>query len=299
MSESPREKRDPRTLPEDIYALLDNETDHEVSEANVEWAGEAVKSLLRSRFKRRESRSGEKNIYMSSLGKKDRQMWYKANKPETAEKLPSKTIFKFLYGDMIEVLLLFLTKEAGHNVTHEQHRVEVDGAGGYLDAVVDGVVADCKSASPYSFEKFKSGDFVFNDPFGYIPQIGGYANALAEEEDKPEHLDRAGFLVADKVNGGICWAEVDEYTLKGNPPAPRIAHLKEVIAQPEPPERCYPAVPEGKSRNMKLGIECSYCDFHDECWKDANNGQGLKKYFYARGPVWLTDVKREPKVEAA
>jgi hypothetical protein len=48
---------------------------------------------------------------------------------------------------------------------------------------------------------------------------------------------------------------------------------------------------------MKLGINCSYCPFKEDCWKDANGGMGLRKFIYYNGPVWLTHVEREPKVE--
>lgn len=281
---------DPATLPEDIYRLLNDETNHEVSEENVEWAGEVFKNLLRSRLTKREQKKGEDVLRFSALGKKDRQIWYDANMPEAAEKLPGKMNFKFLYGDTIEVLLLFLAKEAGHEVSHEQYEVDVDGVKGHMDAVIDGVPVDCKSASSFSFQKFLSGAFVFDDPFGYIKQLSGYAHAIGR-------TDRAGFLVADKVHGDICFAEIDEYTIAGNPPRPRIDALRSVVNQPEPPERCYPSEPEGKSGNRKLGLNCSYCKFKDECWKDANNGQGLRKFFYSRGPVWLTDVKKEPKVD--
>lgn len=280
---------DPKTLPEDIFKLLDSENDHEVNEENVQWAGEVFKDILRSRFRKREPRRGEKAIVFSSLGKPDRQTWYAANMPEVAEKMNGKQNFKFLYGDALEVLLLFLAKEAGHEVTHLQHRVETDGIGGYTDAVIDGVPVDCKSASPYAFQKFSDGTFVFDDPFGYVKQLSGYSHALGI-------TDRAGFLVADKVNGDICFAELDKLSIESNPPSPRIAELREVIAQPTPPPRCYDLVPEGKSGNMKLPVGCSYCAFKDKCYEDANGGTGLRKFFYSRGPVWLAKVVKEPKV---
>lgn len=280
---------DPKTLPEDIFNLLDSENDHEVKEENVEWAGEVFKDILRSRFRKREPRKGERAIVFSSLGKPDRQTWYAANMPEKAEKMHGKQNFKFLYGDAIEVILLFLAKEAGHEVTHLQHRVELDGIGGYMDAVIDGVPVDCKSASPYAYEKFADGGFTFDDPFGYVKQLSGYAHAI-------DNTQRAGFLVADKVHGNICFAEIDKYTIEGNPPKPRIEALRKVVALPEPPKRCYDLVPEGKSGNMKLPVGCSYCAFKDECYKDANNGKGLRMFFYSRGPVWLANVAKEPKV---
>lgn len=281
---------DPSTLPEDIYKVLDERNDHCVQEENVEWAGEVFMDLLRTRLKKKEKRSGEKAIYFSSLGKKDRQVWYAANKPETAEPLLPKQNFKFLYGDVLEILLLFLAKEAGHEVTHEQFRVEIDGIGGYTDACIDGVPVDCKSASSFGYEKFKNGSFVFDDPFGYIPQLSGYAHALSK-------TDRAGFLVTDKVHGDICFAELDGYTIAANEPRRRIDHLRTVVASPNPPGRCYSDVPDGKSGNRKLAIGCSYCNFKEDCWSDSNGGKGLRKYFYASGPRFLTEVKKEPKVD--
>jgi hypothetical protein len=285
----------PESLPEDIYRILDDDTDHRVSEDNVEWAGEVFKNLLRSRLAKRDS-SGDV-LRFSSLGKKDRQLWYAKHKPETAEKLHGQVKFKFLYGDILEVLLLFLAKESGHSVEDAQYEVEQDGVKGHIDAIIDGVLVDVKSASSYSYEKFKSGSYVFDDPFGYVSQLSGYANclkALGKLEDT-----RAGFLVADKVNGRICYAGLDEEYILGNPPGPRIAKLRDVLANPTPPSRCYPDEPEGKSGNRKLGVGCSYCAFKEECWDDRNGGKGLRKFFYAKGPVWLTQVKKEPNVPEA
>jgi hypothetical protein len=297
--------KDISTLVEDIYAVLDERTEHNVDEANVEAAGELFKQVLRTRFAARQAKRGEEVLRFSSLGKKPRQLWYAANMPEKAEVLSPQTSFKFLYGDCIEILLLFLAKEAGHEVTHEQYEVECDGVKGHTDCVIDGIPVDAKSASPYSFGKFKDGSFVFDDPFGYIPQISGYAHALEEEAKASEqaretaYTDRAAFLVADKVHGSITFAEVDEYTLRGNPPGPKIAGLREVISSGTPPSRCYSDEPEGKSGNRKLGVGCSYCAFKDECWKDSNGGRGLRKFYYSRGPVWLSAVSREPNVNEA
>lgn len=281
------ERRDPSTIPTDIYRLL--EEGHEVSEENVERAGELFKELLRTRLVKREEKRGEEVLRFSSIGKKDRQLWYQANKPETAEKMAGKQLFKFIFGDVIEILLLFLAEEAGHEVTHLQHEVEVDGVHGHMDAVIDGIPVDVKSASPFAFKKFEDGTLAFDDAFGYIPQLSGYAHAIGK-------TDRAGFLVADKVSGDICFSELDGLTIENNPPAPRIAELRTALNRETPPPRCYQPVPEGKSGNMKLGVGCSYCAFKEECYKDANGGQGLRKFFYSRGPVWLSTVKKEPRV---
>lgn len=283
---------DPSTLPEDIYNLLDDETGHTVSEENVEWAGEVFKQLLRTRLQKREEKRGEDVLRFSSLGKSDRQIWYAAHCPEKAEKLPGKAKLKFLWGDLAEVLLLFLAKEAGHEVENEQVEVEEDGVVGHIDAEIDGVLVDVKSASPYSFEKFVTGSYLFDDPFGYIQQIAGYAHKREKE--------RAGFFVANKVDGGLAFVELDKLYIKANPPGPRITYLKKVIASPTPPAQCCGCEkPEGKSGNMKLDIAQSYCAYKEECHKDCNGGQGLRKFYYSKGPVWLTKVVKEPKVDEA
>jgi hypothetical protein len=281
--------KDPTTLPDDIYHILHEDTDHVVAEENVEWAGEVFKDLLRRRLGKREEKRGEEVLRFSALGKKDRQLWYDANEPEKAEKLGGKQHFKFLYGDVLEVLALFLAKEAGHEVENCQAGVECDGVKGSIDAEIDGVLVDVKSASSYSFEKFKSGRYLFDDPFGYVGQLSGYATARDKE--------RAGFLVLDKVHGDIAFVELDKLDIEANPPAPRIAHLKEVVNSDTPPPRCYDPVPEGKSGNMKLGIGCSYCKHKDNCWSDANGNKGLRKFIYSRGPLWLTTVAKEPRVD--
>lgn len=278
--------KDLKDLPKDIYSLFNDEEHHEPSEENLQALGQNIQSLVRTRLAQRDERSP---LRFSNLGKPDRQIWFQANRPELAEKMSAKTFFKFLYGDVIEQLLLFLAKEAGHTVEHEQAEVEVDGIKGHIDARIDGIVVDVKSASPYSYKKFFDGTLFENDPFGYIGQLSSYGTTV--EPGKP-----AAFLVADKVHGDIGLSEVsEEVVAKYNVPE-RIDHLKRVIESPELPPRCYEDIPEGKSGNRKLGVNCSYCPFKKECWKDANNGRGLRTFLYYKGPVFLTNVEREPDV---
>lgn len=275
------------SLVEDIYALLDESTHHEPSDENLEWIGEAVKRLLRSRLSAREREAA--TLRFSSLGRPDRQLWYACHASDQAERMLPKTYFKFLYGDMIELLLLFLAKEAGHEVTHEQAEVEVDGVIGHCDAVIDGVTVDAKSASPYGYNKFVTGSYLTEDPFGYVKQISGYRFALKTE--------RAGFLVANKVHGDIAFVEPSQEVLAANEPEARIQHLRGVLASEAEPPRCYPDKPEGRSGNRVLGVACSYCPFKFHCWREANGGEGLRTFVYASGPKYFTRVEREPRVQ--
>ncbi len=47
---------------------------------------------------------------------------------------------------------------------------------------------------------------------------------------------------------------------------------------------------------MKLSVGCSYCAYKNDCWSDANDGHGLRKFIYSKGPRWLTKVVSEPNV---
>jgi hypothetical protein len=266
------------TLVDDIYGLFNPNETHTPHEDNVEKYGELFKELLRTRLREREPM--ESALRFSSLGKKDRQLWYAA-KDTKKEEMQAKTYFKFLYGDVIELLILFLTEESGHKVERMQEEIEVDGVKGHIDAVIDGVVVDVKSASPFSFSKFKHNDIVGNDPFGYVAQLSGYSHILNPGE-------AAAWIAFDKVHGDICVTPLSASIIADNQPLPRIEHLREVIASDEPPARCFPDEEDGKSGNRKLGLNCSYCAYKWECWP------GLRGFAYAGKPRYLTNVAREP-----
>ena len=51
-----------------------------------------------------------------------------------------------------------------------------------MDCKIDGVVTDVKSVSTFGFKKFKDGSLAYDDPFGYVAQIKGYAHSEGETE---------------------------------------------------------------------------------------------------------------------
>jgi hypothetical protein len=269
------------TLPEDIYGLFDPTRNHEVNEENIEWAAQQFKDLLKTRLKEREPLQDP--LRFSSMGRKDRQIWYMAQADKEPEAIQGKTYFKFLYGDVIELLILFLAREAGHSVERTQEEIEVDGVKGHIDAIIDGVVVDVKSASPYGYQKFKKNEVLNDDPFGYVQQLAGYSAVLNPGE-------AAAWVAFDKVDGDICVANLSASIIADFDPAERITHLKEVVASEIPPERCYPDEEDGKSGNRKLGTGCSYCAFKQECWP------GLRTFLYSGKPRFLTKVVRVPDV---
>ena len=201
------------TLPEDVYSLFDPESDHEVSEENLDTFCENVKEILKSRLKKQSVPSSP--IRFSALGKPDRQMWYEAHPEEgTKEPMLPKVYLKFMYGAIIEEMLLFLIKEAGHDVKDEQRQVEIDGVTGHIDAIIDGVVVDVKSASPYGYKKFETNTVAQDDPFGYVEQLSGYANVLTPGKG-------AAWIAFDKVAGDICVSPLAPVVIEHHPPDDR------------------------------------------------------------------------------
>ena len=49
---------------------------------------------------------------------------------------------------------------------------------------------------------------------------------------------------------------------------------------------------------MKLDMGCVFCPYKKECWKDSNDGEGLKAYQYASipFPIYLTKTVKTPRV---
>jgi len=277
-------------LVSDIYQLMETK---EVAEgvdfdACVEKFGENVKELMRNEFggKKRDGRK----LRMSNIGRDDRYLWNVYNDVEKSDDIQGHTYVKFLYGHLIEEMLLFLTKAAGHEVTDEQKKCEVNGITGSMDCKIDGIVTDVKSVSTYGFRKFKDGSLAYDDPFGYIGQIKGYAYA--------EGATKFGWLAMDKQNGHLTYLLYDSedtqapvHDLISYDIKERIDHVKKLVEQPTPPDVCYEPIDDGKSGNRKLAVGCSYCAYKKECWPS------VRAFAYSTGPRYLIEVHNEPKVQ--
>lgn len=283
--------KDISTVVEDVYSVLENGSNP--SDEDLNDLAEELKELMKYRLSTdMVEAQPRKTLRMSSIGKPLRQLYYELKTDAPKEELPPATLFKFLFGDLIELLFLFLAKQAGHSVEHQQKEVHLNGVKGHIDAVIDGHLIDVKSTSKYAFNKFKEDRLASDDPFGYMKQLAGYANS----EELKDEIKGAGFIAIAKELGSIAYVPVDLSELEMEHPSNRIDTAREALSKDSLPPRCYSDEPMGKSGNMKLGINCSYCPYKEDCWSDANNGTGLKKYLYSTGPVWLTEVNKEPKV---
>jgi hypothetical protein len=227
-------------------------------------------------------------LRMSNIGRPLRRLWYDLNlSDEHQEKINAPTFIKFLYGHLLEVLLLFFVRLSGHVVSGEQKEVSVKGIKGHMDSIIDGEVIDVKTASGYAFKKFKEGTLAQNDSFGYLAQLAGYEEA--------EKTSKGGFLVMNKETGELTTFIPDD--LEKPNIVNKIKEVKKAISLDNPPDRCYNVIPDGVSGNMKLPSGCTYCPHKFVCYEDANEGQGLRTFAYAKGNVYLTKVEKLPNVK--
>ena len=275
------------TLVDDIYNLFDDNTDWTPSEENINTFAHMLAKKIAARASQGPKEKG--TLRMSNLGTPcDRKLYYHVNDHENAEPLTPETKIKFLYGDILEELLLFLAAEAGHRVEGEQDEVTLNGIVGHRDAIIDGRLVDVKSASSLSFNKFKNNELKEKDkdPFGYITQLETYYQS---SKDEPIVTDKgvASFLVIDKTLGKIC---LDTYAISDTDYEKVAEEKKAMVASDTIPRRGFSPVPEGKSGNMKLDTNCRYCDHKFTCWP------GLRTFIYSSGPMYLTLVNRPPKV---
>jgi hypothetical protein len=228
----------------------------------------------------------EGKLRMSSIGKPARQLWYDKHSPKDRKDEDTGLNLKFLYGHIIEHLVLYLAELAGHTIKDQQRKVEVSGVSGHIDSIIDGEVCDVKSASPFSFKNFQSGEIVGDDPFGYHAQLAAYEEGCDTKA--------GGFLVVDKSSGDICFYKPDDMA-KPNVKS-LIKNLRESLEKDTPPEKCYEFKTE-KNGNKTLATGCMFCPHKWECHSDANGGKGLRVFKYSNKNVMLAEVVKEPNVD--
>ena len=277
------------TLIQDIYSSLEGLSSGEalnISEEELDLTLSRMKESILAWSKPREVENSFR-LRMSNIGRPLRQLWYESKNTSDPHVVSGSTQIKFLYGHILEEIVLMLVRMSGHKVTSEQKEVNVSGITGHMDCKIDGQVVDVKTASKFSFNKFKDGSLVNNDPFGYLAQLSGYETA--------EQTKEGGFLVINKESGELCLFRPDD--LEKPNVKEKIEKVKAAIAVDTPPDRCYAPIPEGKKGNMKLPSGCAYCPYKFECYSDANDGDGLRAFRYSNGPVYFTEVAVEPRVE--
>jgi len=242
----------------------------------------------------------EFTLRMSNIGHPCvRKLWLDKHRPEGKEPLRASDKLKFLFGDLIELLVLFLADLSGHEVKDQQKERNLYGIKGHSDVTLDGRLVDAKSASSYSFKKFKAGLTKADDAFGYLGQLGGYHKA---SQDDPEVVDKesASFLVVDKQHGHIT---LDTHTFDHssiNWEGTVKDRIDIVDNSNDIPDRAFSPIEDGykhkdkgfiSNGNEKLGINCSYCDQKFNCHEN------IRIFLSSRGPQFFTKVVKEPKMK--
>ena len=277
------------TIVPDIYGLLENLSNGEPLPITEEALDATMASMKEAilHWATPRPRDTEFTVRMSNVGKPSRQMWFEKRDPNGRGSVDGATQIKFLYGHILEEVVLMLVRMAGHNVTDEQKEVTVNGIVGHMDCKINGQVVDVKSASKFAFNKFMKGTLADDDPFGYLGQLAGY--------EKAEGTNEGGFLVINKESGELCMYVPDDLD-KPNIDT-QINTLLDELKLDTPPDLCYTPTPDGKKGNMQLPKGCTWCKYKHECHKDANDGAGLRTFKYSTGYKYLTHVEAEPKVD--
>jgi len=272
------------TLINDIYDVVGKQDGWFNELVAKDFAGELGLKIL-EKAKPRGEVSG---LRLSQMGPVcEKQLWYSVHSPSSQEAIPAYARIKFLYGDILESLVIAMAKAAGHEVTGEQDAVTVDGVTGHRDCVIDGCVVDVKSAASRPFQLIKNKAMV-DDPFlcAYLDQLDGYL--VGSRGDPLVRQTDVGYILAiDKTLGHLT---LYEHRVREEHIKTRIAKYKAIVGQHAPPDCTCETVPEGKSGNQKLGTKASYSQYKHVCFPH------LRTFLYASGPVYLTKVVKVPNV---
>tara|TARA_R110000824_G_scaffold395557_1_gene596298 strand:+ start:129 stop:1034 length:906 start_codon:yes stop_codon:yes gene_type:complete len=277
------------TLVDDVYTLMQNKNSAKGvdTEAEIDKFGEAMKDLMRKEFLPNvQNFAGRGGLRLSSIGKPELQQWYSVNKFR-GEKIQPHTYIKFMYGHLIEEMLLFFVRLSGHKVTDEQKKCTVGDITGHMDCKIDGIVTDVKSTTKFGIKKFEDGTLAASDSFGYVDQIKAYAHSEGERKWAWLAMDRDSGRLAvleydlddtDHPMHGIYSADIEE----------RVAHVKKSVGGEDRPSPCSYPEEDGKSGNLKLSTICSYCQYKKHCYPT------LRAFALSSGPKFMTHVVNVP-----
>lgn len=259
-----------------------------VEDRLIEEFGDKCKQVLRKHFQEEQERK-RFTLRMSNIGKPVCQLQMeKMGAPK--EPMPYSLKMKFIYGDLVEALGMFILKASGVNIQAEQVAVDLDIGGttlsGTLDVEIDDAVYDLKSTSGYAFKhKFgPSGGYnkiAEDKAFGYVHQ--GFAYGAAYE--KPF----AGWIAINKESGE--WNVVELPDGAANSSEQILGEVDHAIRQINNKadfRRCYEDILEKFNKrptgNRMLGTTCGFCEYKRSCWPNLEFRPALASE--ADNPTW-------------
>lgn len=251
---------------------------------------EEIKRIGKTRLEEKDQRD---YIGLSSLGFPCyRKLWYRNNHSNKAEELSPEALGTFLYGDILEALLLSLAKASGHEVECEQEEVSIRSIKGHLDCIIDGMVVDIKSVSGYGASKFRNNGLRKDDPFGYISQLSSY---LYSKKDDPKviYKTQAAFLAIEKERFKL-HLDIYDFSKELETKEKEVEEIEKMVASKIIPPRLEDIPQSSTSPNRKLCTTCSYCEFKYHCWP------GVRTFIYSadsnKRVEHLTKVVKTPNV---
>jgi len=249
----------------------------------------------------------EWRIRMSGLGRPVCQQIL--DKQGVEESMSYNTLFRFLFGDITESIVMLIMKEAGVDIVDYQRPVSLDLDGvtvnGTLDVIIRdeaGVekVWDIKSASDYAYKSKFTGFEGYegikkDDPFGYVMQGFLYAEAAG--------MPFGGWIVVNKSSGEVacvdvpdwCQEDKEEYLAEAKR---RVKLLTDPNVKPLKP---FPDTFETYKRkgevirtgNKVLAKECNLCGFRHHCWPNAELHPKVTSAAKNPPKVWYTRLKKK------
>jgi len=262
----------------------------EMSEETIERVATEVADALRRQFGAGNKRDKFK-LRMSNIGRPTCQLWFEKNKPEKALPKPTTFVMNMMIGDIVEAVFKGVLTEAGveykdtDKVSLAVRDIDNTHVSGSYDLVIDGAVDDVKSASAWSYtHKFKSYETLAeSDPFGYVSQLAGYAQASGYKA--------GGWWVINKANGEFKYVKSN---IDMQEQLSKIRDTTETLIKNDF-SRCFSPVPEkfrGKETgNYILDIGCKFCDFRQECWPTLQ--EIPSKVSQAKEPPIMQYVEKE------
>jgi hypothetical protein len=248
------------------------------------------------------SREQTDKIRMSGLGRPlcQQQLSLSGEK----EDMEYTTFMRFIFGDMIESLVVLIMRAADINIIELQKQVELDLGDdivirGTLDAILDDgtgpKVWDIKSASDFAFNH-KFGNFggyeaiKKEDTFGYLMQ--GYLYSTAVD------LPFGGWIVVNKNSGEwvVCHAPDDQeddrrrYIEDAKSRAKYLMSKAKFRKEFQPENEMHKNEPTG---NKLMHRTCTFCGYKSKCWPKAVYAPKATSRAQSRPGTWYTTHKTE------
>jgi len=245
-------------------------------------------------------------IRMSGLGRPVCQQIL--DKQGVEETMSYNTLFRFLFGDITEAIVMLIMKEAGVDIVDYQRPVSLDLDGvtinGTLDVIIrdeSGVekVWDIKSASDYAYKSKFTGFEGYegikkDDPFGYVMQGFLYAEATG--------MPFGGWIVVNKSSGEVACVDVPDWCQEDKEEYLEEAkrRVKLLTGPSVKPFKPFPDTFETYKRkgevirtgNKVLSKECNLCGFRHHCWPNAELHSKVTSAAKNPPKVWYTRLKK-------